>query len=66
MKPRDIHAVHQNLAGLDIMHPVDAPDEGRFPRPGKADDRNELAVFDRKVDIRKGFVAVRVNLVDVF
>ena len=50
-----VPAVDDDLAGAGPLQQVDAADEGAFAGAGKADDTENLAVVDGKVDIPQGF-----------
>ena len=47
----ELRPVHDDLALLVFLEPVDAPDQGRFPRARWPADDNPFAPFNHQVDV---------------
>ena len=58
----NIHAVHDNLAGIGPLFAHDQFQEGAFARAGGAHDKDELALLHCKVDVVEGLRAVVIHL----
>ena len=58
----NIHAVHDNLAGIGPLFAHDQFQEGAFARAGGAHDKDELALLHREVDVVEGLRAVVIHL----
>ena len=61
----DVLAVPVDLAGRRLDQPVDAAEQGRFSRAGKADHGEELAVLDFEADIGQRLRSALIDLGEI-
>src|SRR5918995_4867367 len=59
----ELHAVHNELAGGDLLEAVDTPEQRALPRPGRPDDDHDLALVNVEIYILQG-LEVPEELVD--
>ena len=58
----DVAAVEQDLAVVDVLEQVDAPQQRRLARPGRADQHDDLVLGDVEVDAVEHRAVVRSAL----
>src|SRR5918994_4971166 len=47
--PGELHAIHNELAGGDLLEAVDAPEQRALPRPRRPDDDHDLALVNDEI-----------------
>lgn len=57
-------AVHDHLAAGGFFQHVDAPDQGAFAGPGKADDAEDLTFVDGQIDVFQGVQVAGRRMID--
>src|SRR5207244_1807404 len=55
--PRDLFAVDDDASRVDRLDQVDAAEERRLPRAGRADQADDLVLGDLEIDTPQNFVA---------
>src|SRR5215203_3265172 len=59
----ELHAVHNEFAGGDVLEAVDTPEQRALPRPGRPDDDHDLALVNGEIYVLQG-LEVPEELVD--
>ena len=62
----DRDAVDGQFALGNVVHPVDAAQNGRLARAGQTDDGDKLALLDLQVDVFQRCEAVWISLIHIF